>query len=158
MAIRKYKTQRKQSAGAGRARGGQKKPAAPKIFRVIVPVGDIECATEFYSTLLNTNGLRVSLGRHYILCGGVVLALYDPMMEDRRTFQPNPDHVYFAVRNLEAAYARAKKLNCLSSEIGDGKLPMGEIRKRPWGERSFYARDPFGNPLCFVDEATLYRG
>ena len=29
---------------------------------------------------------------------------------------------------------------------------------RPWGERSFYLRDPFGNPLCFVDAATLFTG
>jgi hypothetical protein len=33
---------------------------------------------------------------------------------------------------------------------------MGEIARRPWGERSFYMRDPFGNPLCFVDEGTLF--
>ena len=26
------------------------------------------------------------------------------------------------------------------------------------GERSFYARDPFGNGLCFVDENTLFTG
>jgi hypothetical protein len=33
---------------------------------------------------------------------------------------------------------------------------MGAIARRPWGERSFYMRDPFGNPLCFVDEASLF--
>ena len=27
-----------------------------------------------------------------------------------------------------------------------------------WGERSFYVRDPFGNPLCFVDADTLFTG
>jgi len=30
--------------------------------------------------------------------------------------------------------------------------------ERPWGERSFYAVDPFGNPLCFVDQKTLFTG
>ena len=35
---------------------------------------------------------------------------------------------------------------------------MGEIAERPWGERSFYAHDPFGNPVCFVDERTLFTG
>jgi hypothetical protein len=35
---------------------------------------------------------------------------------------------------------------------------MGRIATRPWGERSFYLRDPFGNPLCFVDAATLFTG
>jgi hypothetical protein len=26
----------------------------------------------------------------------------------------------------------------------------GEIKVQPWGERSFYADDPWHNPLCFV--------
>ena len=34
----------------------------------------------------------------------------------------------------------------------------GDIVVRPWGERSFYAADPFGNGLCFVDEKTLFTG
>jgi hypothetical protein len=29
---------------------------------------------------------------------------------------------------------------------------------RPWGERSFYAFDPDGNGLCFVDERTVFTG
>jgi hypothetical protein len=29
---------------------------------------------------------------------------------------------------------------------------------RPWGERSFYVKDPWGNGLCFVDEKTLFTG
>ena len=29
---------------------------------------------------------------------------------------------------------------------------------RPWGERSFYAEDPWGNPPCFVEERTVYTG
>jgi hypothetical protein len=30
------------------------------------------------------------------------------------------------------------------------------IEIRPWGERSFYATDPFGKPICFVDSMTLF--
>ena len=30
--------------------------------------------------------------------------------------------------------------------------PAGAIEWRPWGERSFYAKDPLGNKICFVDE------
>jgi len=30
------------------------------------------------------------------------------------------------------------------------------VTKRPWGERSFYVVDPWGNDLCFVEEGTLY--
>ena len=35
---------------------------------------------------------------------------------------------------------------------------MADVATRPWGELCFYARDPFGNPLCFVDESTLFTG
>jgi len=35
---------------------------------------------------------------------------------------------------------------------------MGSIQRQPWGEVSFYAHDPLGNPLCFVDEKTLFTG
>ena len=35
---------------------------------------------------------------------------------------------------------------------------MGQIARRPWGEVSFYLHDPSGNPLCFVDEQSVYRG
>ena len=54
-------------------------------------------------------------------------------------------------------HARARGLKCLSKEDVHGE-PAGEIVKRPWGERSFYARDPFQNRLCFVDAQTLFTG
>jgi predicted enzyme related to lactoylglutathione lyase len=72
--------------------------------------------------------------------------------------RPNFDHVYFAVDDLENVYRRAQGVGGLSTVIGDGGLPMGEIRTRPWGERSFYVQDPFGNPLCFVDSSTTFTG
>jgi hypothetical protein len=34
----------------------------------------------------------------------------------------------------------------------------GDVVRRPWGERSFYAYDPGGNGLCFVDAKTLFTG
>ena len=36
----------------------------PKLFRVILPVNDIEKAQKFYTSLLNMEGKRVSPGRH----------------------------------------------------------------------------------------------
>lgn len=36
--------------------------------------------------------------------------------------------------------------------------PAGEIVTHPWGELSFYAIDPFENPICFVNEATVFTG
>ena len=77
---------------------------------------------------------------------------------DEGQARPLPDHVYFAVADLEACHGRAEALGCLSDETGDGNLAMGEIQVRPWRERSFYVRDPFGTPLCFVDETTLFTG
>jgi predicted enzyme related to lactoylglutathione lyase len=131
--------------------------AAARLFRVIVPVGDIAAAVGFYSALLDQPGFRVSPGRHYFDCGGVILALYEPRADgDPVDPRPNFEHVYFAVDDLEAVFRRAERLGGLSSATGDGNLPMGQIARRPWGERSFYTQDPFGNPLCLVDAATLF--
>ena len=33
-----------------------------------------------------------------------------------------------------------------------------KIVTQPWGERMFYAQDPFGNPIAFVDDKTLFKG
>ncbi len=71
--------------------------------------------------------------------------------------KPLPDYIYFAVDNLETIHARATELNCLSSADVHG-ASAGEIVVRPWGERSFYVADPWGNGLCFVDESTLFTG
>ena len=133
--------------------------AAARLFRVILPVDDIEAAAPFYAALLDDAGMRISPGRHYFRCGDVMLAVYDPGADgDARVPRPNFDHVYFAVDDFPGAFQRAERVGGLSPETGDGGLPMGQIAVRPWGERSFYLRDPFGNPLCFVDAATLFTG
>jgi len=86
----------------------------------------------------------------------VILALVDHSRGDEPA-RPIPDDVYFAVKDVAAAHARAKALGCLSQDDVHG-APAAEIIERPWGERSFYAVDPFGNGLCFVDETTLFTG
>ena len=137
---------------------GQKEPRfdkidamPPRLFRVIVQVGDIEIAARFYGQLLGLSGERVSRGRHYFDCGGTILACFDPRA-DGNTFdaRPNPDHVYFAVEDLEAVHARARNGGCRKVDE--------RITTWPWGERSFYATDPFGNPVCFVDGKTVFKG
>jgi catechol 2,3-dioxygenase-like lactoylglutathione lyase family enzyme len=131
--------------------------ASVRLYRVIVPVDDIERAARFYGSLLGQDGLRISPGRHYFSVGGVILALYNPKADgDATQPRPNFEHVYFAVDDLEEVYGRAERAGGLSRETGDGNLPMGAIARRPWGERSFYMRDPFGNPLCFVDASTVF--
>jgi predicted enzyme related to lactoylglutathione lyase len=130
-----------------------------RLFRVILPVTNIEEAASVYGALFDQPGFRVSNGRHYFDCGGVILAIYDARADgDRAAVRSNPEHVYFAVPDLEAVFKRAETVGGLSKEMGDGQLPMGSIARRPWGERSFYMHDPWGNPLCFVDEQSVYRG
>jgi catechol 2,3-dioxygenase-like lactoylglutathione lyase family enzyme len=130
-----------------------------RLYRVIMPVRELDAAVQFYSSLLAQPGFRVSGGRHYFRCGDVTLAVYSPADDgDPREPHPNFDHVYFAVDSLEEVFERAQVAGGLSVESGDGDLPMGEIATRPWGERSFYLHDPFGNPLCFVDASSLFTG
>ena len=132
------------------AAGGTATGDVPRLFRVILPVSDIERATAFYQHLLGLAGKRVSPGRHYFDCGGTLLACFDPRADtDDFDLGPNPDHLYFAVVDLERVLARAVELG---AEILD------PIAVQPWGERSFYLKDPFGNKLCFVDERTTFTG
>jgi len=122
-----------------------------RIYRVILPVGEIDEAARFYGALLGVPGRRVSEGRHYFDCGGVILACFDPRRDgDQFDPRPNPDHIYIAVPDLEAVFERARRLNCREIEP--------QVAVRPWGERSFYFQDPFGNPICIVDERTIFTG
>jgi catechol 2,3-dioxygenase-like lactoylglutathione lyase family enzyme len=95
-----------------------------RLYRVIVPVNDVEAARVFYERVLGAAGRRVSPGRHYFDCEGTILACFDPQVD------------------------------------GDGYVvgPLGEIARRPWGEESFYALDPFGNTLCFVSRDSVFTG
>src|SRR3972149_5823323 len=126
-----------------------------RLFRVILPVSHLDKAAEFYAAVLGTPGIRVSNGRHYFDCGGTILACVSPREDgDPWDPRPNQDHLYFAVDKLEATYEACKKAGAAfaGGEVhGD---PAGKIATRPWGERSFYIKDPFGNPVCFVDAST----
>jgi catechol 2,3-dioxygenase-like lactoylglutathione lyase family enzyme len=52
------------------------------LYRVILPVTDIEAAARFYGALLGEPGQRVSSGRHYFKGdGGAILACYDPLAD-----------------------------------------------------------------------------
>jgi len=134
--------------------------ASPRIFRVLLPAHDLARAVRFYETLLGTAGRPVADGRVYFDCGSVILGVLDYSSSSRETLPGRTEAIYFAVRDLDQIHARAKKLGCLSPELlhGDPEGPMGEIRVRPWGERSFYVDDPSGNSVCFVDEETLFTG
>jgi uncharacterized glyoxalase superfamily protein PhnB len=131
--------------------------AAPKLFRIAVQVSDLDQASAFYAKLLDDSGRRIPRGsRHYFDCGSVILALVD-VAAGGLVPKPIPDYVYFAVSNIDEVYARAKEMGCLAKDDVHGE-DAGAIVKRPWGERSFYAEDTWGNGLCFVDESTLFTG
>ncbi|OWP57367.1 MAG: hypothetical protein B2I17_01655 [Thermoplasmatales archaeon B_DKE] len=70
----------------------------PKLFRVILPVNNVDEAASFYENLLSLKGKRVSSGRHYFDCNGTILACFDPRADgDDFDLKPNPDHLYFSV-------------------------------------------------------------
>ena len=127
----------------------------PQFFRLNIEVGDLQSAISFYTGLLGVEGRKQAGSRCYFGCGPVTLQVLDVSSVS----QPHPaaKALYFTVNDLEAAYERAKALHCLSREdVHDA--PGDGIVVRPWGERSFYAEDPWKNPLCFVEEGTVYRG
>ena len=75
------------------------------LFRVIVPVSDIEAAAAFYGEVLGAPGRRVSPGRHYFDCEGTLLACHDPGADgDGYAPTANPEPLYLAVSDLEAAF------------------------------------------------------
>jgi catechol 2,3-dioxygenase-like lactoylglutathione lyase family enzyme len=117
--------------------------------------GDLDAAISFYTDLLGVQGRKQPGRRCYFDCGPVTLQVLDVSSNG----QPHPaaKALYFTVENLEAAFDRAKALSCLSrEEVHDA--PAGGIVVRPWGERSFYAEDPWGNPLCFVERELFTQG
>lgn len=127
----------------------------PQFFRLNIEVGDLDAAAAFYTNLLGVQGRKQPGRRCYFDCGPVTLQVLD--VSSVRQPHAAAKALYFTVTNLEGASERAKALGCLSREdVHDA--PGGGIVVRPWGERSFYAEDPWGNPLCFVEEGTVYKG
>ena len=115
----------------------------------------------FFEELLQLEPNTSVPSRHFFPTESCELALVDTIEHARRheqrppAFRPNPEVVYFAVPDLDAAWERAQKLHM--EPVGDSQMGEG-IQQRVWGERSFYGRDPSGNPICCVDDQTLYTG
>lgn len=120
----------------------------PRLFRVNIEVADLAAALRFYETLLGVSARKHAGNRFYISAGAVALQVAGV---------PEPHTaakaLYFATGQLDAVHARATSLGALSGESVHG-APAGDISVKPWGERSFYANDPWGNPLCFVEAGT----
>jgi uncharacterized glyoxalase superfamily protein PhnB len=81
------------------------------------------------------------------------LACYDPAADGDAIgngwLHHGSQYIYFATTELEAALVSVRDAG------GEIDAP---IQTMPWGERMFYAKDPFGNPISFVDERTVFRG
>jgi len=150
MSAKQTDKENKQKAAKGAAPND-----VPQFFRLNIEVGDLQSAISFYTKLLGIEGRKQAGSRCYFDCGPVTLQVLDVSSVG----QPHPaaKALYFTVTDLEAAYERAQTLRCLSREnVHDA--PGGGIVVRPWGERSFYAEDPWHNPLCFVEQGTVYTG
>ena len=127
---------------------------SPKLFRVTLEVADLERATQLYAALFGLDGQRYPGARHYFDCGGVIVALLD-VSRGGMPPTPGPKSLYFAVDDVDIVHARAEQLGVLAPYQVHGE-PASAVITRPWGERSFYVVDPWGNDLCFCENGTLY--
>jgi len=127
---------------------------SPKLFRVTLEVADLERAAQLYATLFGLDGQRYPGARHYFDCGGVIVAVLD-VSRGGMPPTPGPKSLYFAVDDVDSLHARAEQLGVLAPYQVHGE-PAGAVITRPWGERSFYVVDPWGNDLCFCENGTLY--
>lgn len=127
--------------------------STPRLYRVILPVSDVEVAARFYGRVFGVEGERVSPGRHYFDCGGTILACYDPAADGDppgEGWSPHENqYLYFSVPDLEAVRRRVEEA---------GGRNLTEIDRMPWGERMFYALDPLGGRISFVEAGTEFKG
>ena len=128
------------------------KTTVPALFRINIEVGDIARATKDWATLLGIAGRGQAGSRTYFTTGAVTLQI---VQHDKPHTAAKA--LYFLVDELEPYHERASQLGWLSKELVHGQIG-GEIAVRPWGERSFYVEDAWGNPLCFVQTGTTYPG
>lgn len=126
----------------------------PRLFRVFVEVADLDGATDLYRQLLGIEGERHPGARHYFHCGEVVVAVID-VSRGGLTPTPGPKSLSFAVDDITVYHERAAHLGVLAPYQVHGEQ-AGDVIERPWGERSFYVVDPWGNDLCFCQDGTLY--
>jgi hypothetical protein len=137
-------------------RNSRRRPAeAPSLFRMNIEVGSLVEAAKFYGKLFGLVGRLQAGSRCYFTCGAVTLQVVDVSSVGKP--HPAAKALYFVVNDLDAIFARAKSLRCLSEEDVHGE-PGGQIKVRPWGERSFYVEDKWHNPMCFVEAGTIYPG
>jgi predicted enzyme related to lactoylglutathione lyase len=81
------------------------------LYRVIVPVTDIERAVAFYAPLFDSPGERVSPGRHYFDLGGTIFAVYDPAADgdEASEWRHHPNqYIYMSVDDIDGTLQRQR--------------------------------------------------
>jgi predicted enzyme related to lactoylglutathione lyase len=119
-----------------------------KVFRILIPVGDIDAGATFYGEVFGDAGERVGANRHYFRSGDVIVGVIQP--GDKPVMEPNPEHLYLSTEDALDGVR--------DTWLGGGGTLEDDIRDRDWGETSFYGRDPWGNKLCFVAAGTEFTG
>jgi catechol 2,3-dioxygenase-like lactoylglutathione lyase family enzyme len=126
----------------------------PKLFRITLEVANLDQAVALYTELFGMPGKRHPGARHYYDCGGVIIAVID-VSRGGMPPTPGPKSYYFAVDDVDAVHRRATALGVLAPYQVHGQA-AADVITRPWGEKSFYVVDPWGNDLCFCENGTLY--
>ena len=123
----------------------------PQLYRLALPVSDIEAAANFYSHVLDNPGKRISPDRHYFDLGGFMLACYTPAADGSDSgnswaFDAN-QYFYLAVPDLDVMRTRVEEA---------GGRCLTEIAEMPWGETMFFAVDPSGSRLGIARNDKLF--
>lgn len=123
-----------------------------QLFRVTIPVGNLDEAVQFYRALLGTPGERISPAWHFFQYGSALLACHDAVADgELRAQPPHTEPLFIAVDgNIAQFLVRAQNLGFKHLDPAVSRLPTGET--------GFRVHDPFGNALCLVDSRTMQWG
>ena len=124
-----------------------------RLYRIIIPIQNLDKAIRFYTSVLGIEGHFVSPGRYYLNLSGMVIVLYNPERDgdpiaDTWKFHEN-QYIYISVDDLPEMRKKC---------VQNGGKNVIEIDRMPWGEKLFYLSDPEGIPLCFVEKGTEFLG
>ncbi|MBF6599397.1 MAG: tRNA (guanosine(37)-N1)-methyltransferase TrmD [Dehalococcoidia bacterium] len=115
------------------------------LAEVTVTTPDLERSVMFYAAILGDAGDRLSADRHEFRLQPLVLAIIRSKPERPPAVEADADdeRMTFAVDDARAAQVRVRAAGALWVER--------RVHRRA-GARSFFARDPDGNVLCFAEE------
>lgn len=113
-----------------------------QLFRVVVPVADLDSAARFYSGLFGVSGEHQPPAWYCFNLGGALLVC--------STDRASPLRVPLFVATDDPL----PQLQIRARQLGARQVDQ-QIRKLNSGEHGFTLIDPFGNALCLVDAGSL---